>query len=219
MQPAGIGSNPTPDAYEEDPPRFGVGVGTDYEKAISVFETLQTLGRVSLHRLDDGEYIVGMWLDVSEDRDSPSLEYQIMSQIINLFQLEDRLPPDDSEYGRSCYGSGLVERENEVIAPDLAYPLLVPEQVIGEDAWKAYLDDLAQDEADLKQRLIDAPGWSPGTPRTADDALRWLVRGLIYAPGVGVLYGPDGELKTFTAIDIAVHIAAGLDEWAGLSNA
>jgi len=42
----------------------------------------------------------------------------------------------------------------------------------------------------------------------------WLVEGLLPAGGTAVLYGKRGSFKTFIAIDLARHVAAGL-EWHG----
>lgn len=43
----------------------------------------------------------------------------------------------------------------------------------------------------------------------------WLVKNMVPAEGLGVLYGRPGSGKTFTVLDIALHIATGLP-WRGL---
>lgn len=45
--------------------------------------------------------------------------------------------------------------------------------------------------------------------------LEWLIEGVLPRKGVAALYGPSGSGKSFLALDIAVHIAAGLPVWFG----
>lgn len=42
----------------------------------------------------------------------------------------------------------------------------------------------------------------------------WLVKGVLPATGIGVLFGPSGGGKSFAVIDVALHIASGRD-WHG----
>jgi archaellum biogenesis ATPase FlaH len=42
----------------------------------------------------------------------------------------------------------------------------------------------------------------------------WLIKGVLPATGLGLLYGPSGAGKTFVAIDVAMHVARGVD-WFG----
>lgn len=46
------------------------------------------------------------------------------------------------------------------------------------------------------------------------EPLEWLIDGILPAHGFAGLYGPSGGLKSFVAIDIALHIATGR-EWQG----
>jgi hypothetical protein len=43
---------------------------------------------------------------------------------------------------------------------------------------------------------------------------RWLVKGIIPADSIGILFGKSGSYKSFIAIDLALHIAHGLS-WCG----
>ncbi|KAA6124495.1 AAA family ATPase [Cupriavidus cauae] len=45
--------------------------------------------------------------------------------------------------------------------------------------------------------------------------LRWLVRGVLPAEGLGALYGPSGSGKSFLALDLCAAIAAGAPAWFG----
>jgi hypothetical protein len=44
---------------------------------------------------------------------------------------------------------------------------------------------------------------------------RWLIEGLLSEESVGVLYGKPGTYKTFLALDWALTVAYGLEEWNG----
>jgi hypothetical protein len=44
--------------------------------------------------------------------------------------------------------------------------------------------------------------------------LQWLVKGLLVEGGLSTIYGPPGTSKTFVALDLALHIAHGM-EWFG----
>ncbi len=46
---------------------------------------------------------------------------------------------------------------------------------------------------------------------------KWLVKGFIPADSTGLLFGESGSYKTFLAIDLALHVAHGLD-WCGLKT-
>jgi RecA-family ATPase len=43
----------------------------------------------------------------------------------------------------------------------------------------------------------------------------WLVEDVLPEEGLGVIFGAPGSRKTFTAIDLALHIAGGYDHWRG----
>ena len=45
--------------------------------------------------------------------------------------------------------------------------------------------------------------------------VRWLVKGLVPEDSMGMIFGASGTYKSFIAIDMALHIAHGMD-WAGL---
>jgi hypothetical protein len=45
--------------------------------------------------------------------------------------------------------------------------------------------------------------------------VRWLVKGLVPEDSMGMIFGASGTYKSFIAIDLAMHIAHGMD-WAGL---
>lgn len=45
--------------------------------------------------------------------------------------------------------------------------------------------------------------------------LEWLIDGVLPRKGLAALYGASGSGKSFLALDIAVHIAAGLPTWFG----
>jgi hypothetical protein len=53
--------------------------------------------------------------------------------------------------------------------------------------------------------------WCDLPPPTGEE---WLVKGLLPKQGVGTLFGASGAFKSFGAIDLAWHIAAGA-RWAG----
>jgi AAA domain len=67
-----------------------------------------------------------------------------------------------------------------------------------------------------------APGAQPDTPLQllafAEDAVpwledAWLIEDVLPEEGLAVIFGAPGSRKTFTAIDLALHIAAGCAQW------
>lgn len=48
----------------------------------------------------------------------------------------------------------------------------------------------------------------------ASAALRWLVKGIVPADSVGMMFGASGTFKSFVALDLALHIAHGMP-WLG----
>lgn len=60
------------------------------------------------------------------------------------------------------------------------------------------------------RNLFKLEHWYDLAPPTGEE---WLVKGLLPKQGVGTLFGASGAFKSFTAIDIAWHIAAG-ERWA-----
>jgi hypothetical protein len=62
-----------------------------------------------------------------------------------------------------------------------------------------------------KPSLFKLEHWCDLLPPTGEE---WLVKGLVPKQGVGTLFGASGAFKSFGAIDLAWHIAAG-ERWAG----
>jgi len=76
-------------------------------------------------------------------------------------------------------------------------------------------------------RINGGPSLEPLSPRAAEifaafrgwdsievKAIPWLVEDWLVADTLGVVYGPPGTGKTFLALDLALHVAAGLP-WQG----
>lgn len=50
--------------------------------------------------------------------------------------------------------------------------------------------------------------------RTASASIRWLVKNVIPADSMGILFGASGTYKSFLSLDLALHVAHGID-WVG----
>lgn len=86
-----------------------------------------------------------------------------------------------------------------------------------DDGW----DMTAAREAILSARPFEDAGPGGGVPyilfRDAQPLMAsgWLVKGLLPASGLAAVYGPSGCGKTFVALDMLLHIAAGMP-WRGM---
>ncbi|MEO0438581.1 MAG: AAA family ATPase [Pseudomonadota bacterium] len=68
--------------------------------------------------------------------------------------------------------------------------------------------DLVVPEAPESSNLLLRPSELQAKPPS------WLIKGVLPASGVGLLYGPSGSGKSFAVLDMALSIAAGID-WHG----
>ncbi|WP_226662934.1 AAA family ATPase [Alteriqipengyuania lutimaris] len=128
--------------------------------------------------------------------------------------------PDNDEAGRD-HAEQVALATRDAASEVKTVPLDVAERKGDASDWIE-----AGGTADKLVELIEAaPVWRPSfKPRFPviwfgqEDAaapLRWLVRGLLSAGGLSVVFGAPKSSKTFAAIDIALHVAHGRD-WYGL---
>ncbi len=96
---------------------------------------------------------------------------------------------------------------------------------IGVNAAEAQFDAVALEQTDNNLNLAhnDKPGtkralswcgFTAGCQQALDSGASWLVKGYLGKNEMSVLYGDSNTGKTFIALDIAYHIATGLD-WSG----
>ena len=78
-----------------------------------------------------------------------------------------------------------------------------------EDADKGKGDDTAKEKT--KKNVFELKHWYDLPEPTGEE---WTVKGLLPRQGVATLFGAPGSYKSFSAIDIAWHVAAG-EWWAG----
>ncbi len=71
------------------------------------------------------------------------------------------------------------------------------------------LADYAGQEAEQPLRILTLEQL-----REQSKAVRWLIKGAVPAESIGVLFGGSGTFKSFIAIDMALHVAHGL-QWLG----
>jgi len=81
--------------------------------------------------------------------------------------------------------------------------------------------------SELARMVGGAEKFAPPPPREAHSLLEthaqvvesaknatWLVKGLVPADSMGMLFGPSGAFKSFVALDLCLHLVHGMD-WAG----
>lgn len=64
--------------------------------------------------------------------------------------------------------------------------------------------------ASSRYKILSASELANATP------LQWIIRGLYPATGLVALYGQSGSGKSFLALDMAISIAGGAEEWYGM---
>jgi len=69
-------------------------------------------------------------------------------------------------------------------------------------------------DMDDDKRDINVPVLSLDELRSAAGAIRWLCKHVIPSDSVGMLYGASGSFKSFVALDLALHVAHGM-QWLG----
>jgi len=69
-------------------------------------------------------------------------------------------------------------------------------------------------DMDDDKRDISVPVLSLDELRAAAGGIRWLCKHIIPADSVGMLYGASGSFKSFIALDLALHVAHGM-QWLG----
>ena len=109
---------------------------------------------------------------------------------IYLMALEERIKDVDI--------SKLLARLNCTLAPSLS------DAVSADDANAV----LAAPE--LRYRMRSADDLANAPP------IQWMIRSLLPRTGLAALYGPSGCGKSFLALDLAVSVAGGTDEWYGM---
>ena len=151
---------------------------------------------------------------------------------IDVITVHERLGPDAADVGGVSYLQSLamsvpsashIERYAEIICERYTLRQLIA--LANEGIGAAYqqgpvakvLDDLKVGLGKLAGGATAAnsiPLMSMAQLQAHSQSISWLVKGVIPAESIGMLYGGSGTFKSFIALDAALHIAHGLP-WMG----
>ncbi len=85
-----------------------------------------------------------------------------------------------------------------------------------DDLLTGFESELSQLQRECARKLIGSrvPLLSLDGLRQSSEAVRWLIKGVMPAESIGLLFGGSGTFKSFLALDAALHVAHGLP-WMG----
>lgn len=152
---------------------------------------------------------------------------------VDVITLYERLHGSGAEFGGLPYLNQLaacvpsaanIRRHAEIVAERSALRQIiamaddVASRAFRGDASGDVLDDTKSTLVRLEQRRLNpgrrVPLMSLDELRQAAGQMRWLVKHVIPADSIGMLFGGSGTFKSFIAIDAALHVAHGLP-WLG----
>jgi KaiC/GvpD/RAD55 family RecA-like ATPase len=85
-----------------------------------------------------------------------------------------------------------------------------------DDLLTGFESELSQLQRECTRKLIGSrvPLMTLDGLRQSSEAVRWLIKGVMPAESIGLLFGGSGTFKSFIALDAALHVAHGLP-WMG----